>query len=144
MVPARGRGHVTVLAVLVVMVLLEVVFDLGLVQVPEGRQLFDRMSVEDNLRMGTYRRRDAAATAGRKKFALTVECPFTDAWLDRDGDERGELDALGVSRVMLRWSAALGVSTGDTTIVADAVWVSDGSLADASLSIALAWNVRAR
>ncbi len=38
----------------------EQVFDLGLVQVPEGRQLFDRMSVEDNLRMGAYRRRDAA------------------------------------------------------------------------------------
>ena len=36
----------------------EQVFGLGLVQVPEGRQLFDRMSVEDNLRMGTYRRRD--------------------------------------------------------------------------------------
>ena len=33
----------------------------GLVQVPEGRQLFDRMTVEDNLRMGTYRRRDGAA-----------------------------------------------------------------------------------
>ena len=39
----------------------EQVFDLRLVQVPEGRQLFDRMSVEDNLRMGTYRRRDTAA-----------------------------------------------------------------------------------
>ncbi|HYZ88037.1 MAG TPA: ABC transporter ATP-binding protein [Myxococcales bacterium] len=41
----------------------EQVFGLGLVQVPEGRQLFDRMSVEDNLRMGTYRRRDAARIA---------------------------------------------------------------------------------
>jgi branched-chain amino acid transport system ATP-binding protein len=41
----------------------EEVFDLGLVQVPEGRQLFDGMSVEDNLRMGTYRRRDNAAIA---------------------------------------------------------------------------------
>jgi branched-chain amino acid transport system ATP-binding protein len=39
----------------------EQVFGLGLVQVPEGRQLFDRMTVEDNLRMGTYRRRDGAA-----------------------------------------------------------------------------------
>jgi len=40
------------------------VFALGLVQVPEGRQLFDRMSVEENLRMGAYRRRDASAIAG--------------------------------------------------------------------------------
>ncbi len=37
------------------------VFSLGLVQVPEGRQLFDRMSVEENLLMGAYRRRDRAA-----------------------------------------------------------------------------------
>jgi branched-chain amino acid transport system ATP-binding protein len=39
----------------------EQVFGLGLVQVPEGRQLFDKMSVEDNLRMGAYRRSDKAA-----------------------------------------------------------------------------------
>ena len=38
-------------------------FGLGLVQVPEGRQLFDRMTVQDNLLMGGYRRRDAAAVA---------------------------------------------------------------------------------
>lgn len=39
----------------------EAVFSLGLVQVPEGRQLFDRMSIEDNLRMGAYRRTDTRA-----------------------------------------------------------------------------------
>ena len=37
------------------------VFGLGLVQVPEGRQLFDRMTVQDNLLMGSYRRADKAA-----------------------------------------------------------------------------------
>ncbi len=36
-------------------------FGLGLVQVPEGRQLFDRMTVQDNLLMGSYRRQDQAA-----------------------------------------------------------------------------------
>ena len=39
------------------------VFALGLVQVPEGRQLFDRMTVQDNLLMGAYRRDDKAAVA---------------------------------------------------------------------------------
>jgi branched-chain amino acid transport system ATP-binding protein len=39
------------------------VFGLGLVQVPEGRQLFDRMTVQDNLLMGSYRRTDNAAIA---------------------------------------------------------------------------------
>jgi branched-chain amino acid transport system ATP-binding protein len=37
------------------------VFGMGLVQVPEGRQLFDHMSVEENLRMGAYKRRDRTA-----------------------------------------------------------------------------------
>ena len=37
------------------------VFALRLVQVPEGRQLFDQMSVEDNLLMGAYRRSSRAA-----------------------------------------------------------------------------------
>ena len=36
-------------------------FGAGLVQVPEGRQLFDRMTVEDNLLMGAYRRADKTA-----------------------------------------------------------------------------------
>ena len=41
----------------------EKVFALGVVQVPEGRQLFQTMSVEDNLRMGAHKRRDKAAVA---------------------------------------------------------------------------------
>ena len=36
------------------------VFKAGLVQLPEGRQLFDRMSVEDNLLMGANHRGDRA------------------------------------------------------------------------------------
>ena len=38
-------------------------FGHGLVQVPEGRQLFDRMTVQDNLLMGAFRRHDKAAIA---------------------------------------------------------------------------------
>jgi branched-chain amino acid transport system ATP-binding protein len=38
-------------------------FGAGLVQVPEGRQLFDRMTVEDNLLMGAYRRPDKPGIA---------------------------------------------------------------------------------
>jgi len=41
----------------------EQVFAVGLVQVPEGRQLFPRMSVEENLQMGAFLRRDKAAVA---------------------------------------------------------------------------------
>jgi branched-chain amino acid transport system ATP-binding protein len=38
----------------------DAIFRLGIVQVPEGRQLFPRMSVQDNLLMGAYRRDDRA------------------------------------------------------------------------------------
>jgi branched-chain amino acid transport system ATP-binding protein len=36
------------------------IVDLGICQSPEGRRLFTRMSVVDNLRMGAYTRRDTA------------------------------------------------------------------------------------
>lgn len=49
----------------------EEVFAEGLVQVPEGRQLFPRMSVEENLRMGAFLRRDRAAI--EKSFARVYE-----------------------------------------------------------------------
>jgi branched-chain amino acid transport system ATP-binding protein len=37
----------------------DAIFGRGLVHVPEGRQLFDRMTVHDNLLMGAYRRNDS-------------------------------------------------------------------------------------
>jgi branched-chain amino acid transport system ATP-binding protein len=36
------------------------IVEMGICQSPEGRRLFPRMSVEDNLRMGAYTRRDRA------------------------------------------------------------------------------------
>jgi branched-chain amino acid transport system ATP-binding protein len=48
------------------------VFSAGLVQVPEGRQLFDRMTVEDNLLMGAYRRPDQASVRGDLERMYTL------------------------------------------------------------------------
>ncbi|HEY5226109.1 MAG TPA: ABC transporter ATP-binding protein [Methylovirgula sp.] len=49
----------------------EAAFNRGLVQVPEGRQLFGRMTVEENLFMGAYRRRDkAVAESFERVYAL--------------------------------------------------------------------------
>ena len=47
-------------------------FAMGLVQVPEGRQLFDRMSVHDNLLMGAYSRADQSGvkTSIERVYAL--------------------------------------------------------------------------
>jgi branched-chain amino acid transport system ATP-binding protein len=48
----------------------EAAFMRGLVQVPEGRQLFARMTVEENLQMGAYRRRDGDVA---RSFARVYE-----------------------------------------------------------------------
>ena len=48
----------------------ERVFGLGLVQVPEGRQLFDHMTVDENLLMGAYRRRDQAGVDAQLRARL--------------------------------------------------------------------------
>jgi branched-chain amino acid transport system ATP-binding protein len=46
-------------------------FSHGLVQVPEGRQLFGRMTVAENLMMGAHRRRDPAGV--QRSFAWVYE-----------------------------------------------------------------------
>ncbi|GAC1331032.1 MAG: ABC transporter ATP-binding protein [Beijerinckiaceae bacterium] len=43
---------------------------LGIVQVPEGRQIFANMSIEENLRMGAYFLRDRAEEARRRERVL--------------------------------------------------------------------------
>jgi branched-chain amino acid transport system ATP-binding protein len=65
----------------------EQVFAAGLVQVPEGRQLFPRMSVEENLRMGAFLRRDAEGVA--KSFERIYE--IFPILADRRGQAAGSL-----------------------------------------------------
>jgi branched-chain amino acid transport system ATP-binding protein len=45
-------------------------FAAGLVQVPEGRRLFDRMSVQDNLLMGAFIRNEKVAIVRDKMYTL--------------------------------------------------------------------------
>ena len=53
-----------------------------------------------------------AAAAGRgAKFEVTVEGPFEEPWLDRSSRVHERLAALGVSRVMARWNASLGLDS---------------------------------
>ncbi|MBI4292710.1 MAG: ABC transporter ATP-binding protein [Betaproteobacteria bacterium] len=53
-----SRGHISFNGQSLAGATADEVFAMGLVQVPEGRQLFDHMSVEENLQMGAYKRRD--------------------------------------------------------------------------------------
>lgn len=56
---------------------------LGLAHVPEGRQVFPTLTVQENLEMGAYVRREGAA------FATTLERVFT--WFPALKERRGQL-----------------------------------------------------
>jgi branched-chain amino acid transport system ATP-binding protein len=57
------RGRVTLSGQNLARFTADQVFALGMVQVPEGRQLFDGMTVQENLLMGAYRRKNRTAIA---------------------------------------------------------------------------------
>ena len=49
-----------------------VIAAMGLVQVPEGRRIFGRLTVEENLAMGAFPRRDRAAVAADRERLMTL------------------------------------------------------------------------
>ena len=75
----------------------EQVFALGLVQVPEGRQLFPRMSVEENLRMGGYRRSDAEVARGFERIyaIFPILADRRDQWAGNLSGGEQQMCALG-------------------------------------------------
>ncbi len=48
------------------------IVELGLVHVPEGRQIFTKLSVEENLRMGAYTMRDAAKEKQNREWVMEL------------------------------------------------------------------------
>jgi branched-chain amino acid transport system ATP-binding protein len=78
------------------------VFALGLVQVPEGRQLFDGMSVQDNLLMGSYRRTDKAAVARDLDRIYTLFPPLAERRHLRAGSmSGGEQQMCAIARALM-------------------------------------------
>jgi branched-chain amino acid transport system ATP-binding protein len=78
------------------------VFDLGMVQVPEGRQLFDRMTVEDNLLMGAFRRRDQAGIDGSLERVYALFPILVERRRQRAGSlSGGEQQMCAMARAMM-------------------------------------------
>ncbi len=48
------------------------IVEMGLVHVPEGRQIFTKLSVEDNLRMGAYTMKDAAREKRNRDWVMEL------------------------------------------------------------------------
>lgn len=55
----------------------------------------------------------AANDADNPDFRITLEVPLEEKWLRADSAERQEAGSLGVSRIMVRWSADLGLEAID-------------------------------
>ncbi len=113
----------------------------GLVLVPEGRQLFDEMSVEENLEMGAFSAR------GRKAFAQNLERVF--ALFPRLADRRhqkagtfsgGEQQMLAVARGLMSDPEILVIdelSLGLAPVVVQQLVASLDALKAAGLTILL-------
>jgi branched-chain amino acid transport system ATP-binding protein len=101
----------------------EHVFELGIVQVPEGRQLFDRMSVRDNLLMGAYRRNDRAAIARSLEEVLELFPILRERATQRAGSmSGGEQQMCAMARALMAAPRLLMVdemSLGLAPIVVD-------------------------
>jgi len=80
----------------------------GIVQVPEGREVFPLLTVEDNLRMGAYTRNDADGVA-RDTEAVFSYFPIL---RERAGQEAGQLSGgqqqmLAIARALLARPAVM-------------------------------------
>lgn len=99
------------------------VFALGLVQVPEGRQLFPKMTVEENLLMGAYRRRDRAEVSGTLGAVYELFPALKERTKQRAGSlSGGEQQMCALARALMAAPKLLAVdemSLGLAPIVVD-------------------------
>ena len=74
----------------------------GLVQAPEGRGIFANMSVDENLEIGAYLRRDRAAVANDKEQALALFPRLRERLTQSAGTlSGGEQQMLAIARALL-------------------------------------------
>lgn len=75
---------------------------LGLVMVPEGRGLFTRMSVQENLEMGAYARRDGAAIKADIDYAYGLFPRLAERRRQKAGTlSGGEQQMLAIARALM-------------------------------------------
>ena len=75
---------------------------LGLVMVPEGRGLFTRMSVQENLEMGAYARRDGAAVKADIDYAYGLFPRLAERRRQKAGTlSGGEQQMLAIARALI-------------------------------------------
>ncbi|CAA7612580.1 leucine/isoleucine/valine transporter subunit; ATP-binding component of ABC superfamily [Magnetospirillum sp. LM-5] len=74
---------------------------LGIAQVPEGRQVFGPMSVEDNLRLGAYRRKGCDVEADMKRMYDMFPILFKKRELPAGTLSGGQQQMLAIARALM-------------------------------------------
>jgi branched-chain amino acid transport system ATP-binding protein len=75
--------------------------DLGITQSPEGRQVFGPLTVEDNLRLGAYRRRDKDITSDRDRVFAMFPILAEKRHLLAGGLSGGQQQMLAIGRALM-------------------------------------------
>jgi branched-chain amino acid transport system ATP-binding protein len=96
------RGSVTFAGRLITGLAAHAIVERGLAHVPEGRGIFANLTVEDNLQLGAYLRRDPAAVAKDRDRALAL-FPRIRERLDQNAGtlSGGEQQMLAIARALL-------------------------------------------
>jgi branched-chain amino acid transport system ATP-binding protein len=117
------------------------VFEMGMVQVPEGRQLFVRMTVQDNLLMGAYRRPDRAQIARDLEEIYTLFPQMAERRRQIAGSmSGGEQQMCAMARAMMAKPALLMVdemSLGLAPIIVDQLMEVLVSIRDRGVTVLL-------
>ncbi len=81
---------------------------LGVVQVPEGRRVFGKLSVRENLEMGAFSRRDRAGIAEDKERMTTLFPRLKERWTQLSGTlSGGEQQMVATARALMARPKAL-------------------------------------
>jgi branched-chain amino acid transport system ATP-binding protein len=75
--------------------------DLGIAQSPEGRQVFGPLTVEDNLRLGAYRRRDKDIASDRDRVFAMFPILAEKRHLLAGGLSGGQQQMLAIGRALM-------------------------------------------
>ncbi len=76
--------------------------DLGIAHCPEGRQIFSRLSVEENIELGAFRRRDKAAVRRDQEWVYSLFPRLAERRLQSAGTlSGGEQQMLAIGRALM-------------------------------------------
>jgi len=101
-VMAAGAGSIKFQGLELTSLAAHQIVELGVIQVPEGRELFPQLTVRDNLRMGAFTRRDLVAVERDMQFVFQLFPRLAERSSQMAGTlSGGEAQMLAIARALL-------------------------------------------